>query len=85
MFDNNGDKTTNNKNSKVFGHLKIDETLKKPININFIGGVLSQTVNNNTKSLCLIEYPVANLSGRISIKVLQFKKGSHIIIGAMTK
>ncbi len=53
--------------------------------MNFIGGVLSQTVNNNTKSLCLIEYPVANLSGRISIKVLQFKKGSQIIVGAMTK
>lgn len=59
--------------------------MKKPASVSFIGGVLAQTVNNVTKSLCLIDHPVSTLSGKLNFKIVQFKKGSQIILGALTK
>lgn len=59
--------------------------LKIPKNIYFDGAVLTQNqILGGSKSVCLINYPIANLSGKLMFKLLQLKKGGSFIVGVIS-
>ena len=64
----------------------METALKRPPNITFKEELLTQTnLNHGVKSVCLLDYPVAYLSGKMVVKILKIKKGSQLYIGAIPK
>lgn len=54
--------------------------------MSFDGSVLVQNqILAGSKSLCLIDFPIVNLSGKLLFKVLQQKKGGAVILGVVPK
>ena len=65
--------------------LDFNTALKKPGNIVYDGSILKQTMVYGGKTLCLIDFPIQNLTGRIGFKMVQLKKGATIIINVLPK
>ena len=69
----------------MFVPLDLNTAMKKPDNIGFDGYVLKQNSIYGGKSLCLIDYPIQKLSGRLGFKMVQLKKGAIVIICVIPK
>lgn len=64
----------------------MNTSLKRPGNIIFDGAVLTQNQTLvGSKSVCFIDFPIVNLSGKLMFKLLQFKKGSIFTVGVIPK
>ena len=65
--------------------LDLNIALKKPANILFDGYILKQSSIYGGKSLCMIDYPVQKLIGKLAFKMVQLKKGATVIFSVMPK
>lgn len=66
--------------------LDLKTALKIPSNMYFDGTVLTQNqVLGGSKSMCLIDFPIVNLSGKLVFKILQIAKGGYFVVGVASK
>lgn len=66
--------------------LDLSMAIKRPSNIMFNDNFLTQTnILANAKTLCIIDFPVLSISGKIVFKIAQLKKTSQLVIGVMPK